>query len=103
MATFTPDELNLAVEIHQLVKRLNSLMREAEGLGLDVALRLEEQEETFEPGTIQHLHPGCRPDLPLVLSAPRLKVLVFKAILVEAPGAGEGEPPDAMLPHGWMG
>lgn len=102
MATFTLEELQLAVEIHQLVKRLNSLTQEAEGLGLDVALRLEEQEETFEPGTIQHLHPGCCPDLPLVLSAPRLKVLVFKAIRVEAPSAG-GEPPDAVRQHGWMG
>lgn len=103
MAAFTPEELALAVEIHQLVRRLNSLMRDADGLGLDVALRVEEQEETFEPGTIQHLHPGCCPDLPLVLSAPRLKVLVYRAILVEAPGAASEAPPDAVLPHGWMG
>lgn len=103
MATFTLEELTLAVEIHQLVKRLNSLTRDAERLGLDVALRVEEREEVFEPGSIHHLHEGVCPELPLLLSRPELKVMVYKAIVIEAASAASTEPPDAVLPHGWMG
>ena len=97
MATFTQEELRLAVEIHQLVKRLNSLTREAEGLGLDVALRVEEREEVFEP------EPGTLHRVPAVeVLGVELKVLVFKAVVVEAAGAS-GEPPDAVRQHGWVG
>ena len=103
MATFTQEELQLAVEIHQTVKTLNARILDAERLGLDVALRLEEQEETFEPGSIHHLHEGVCPYLPLLRADAGLRVLVFKAIAVEAANADSEEEPDAVLPHEWMG
>jgi hypothetical protein len=95
MATFTPEELALAVEIHQQVKRLNSLMRDADGLGLYVDLRFVEGDEVYEPGMIQQM-PGAE-------AAVELKVMVFKAVVVAAANATWTEPPDAVLPHGWMG
>jgi hypothetical protein len=98
VATFTQEELATAVEIHRMVKALNARARDAERLGLDVALRVKEREEVFEPepGTI-HQVPGVE------VSGVELKVLVFKAIVVEAAGATSEEPPDVVLPHGWMG
>lgn len=98
MATFTQEELAIAVEIHQMVKTLNSRVRDAERLGLDVALRVEERGEVYEP------EPGMLHQVPAVEAVrPELKVLVFKAIVVEASGAAWAEPPDAVPPHGWMG
>ncbi len=99
MAAFTLEELNLAVEIHQLVKRLNSLVHDAEGLGLDVAFKVDEREEVLElvtPGEIRQLPAAVAVGI-------ELKVMVYKAIAVEAASASEGELPDAVLPHGWMG